>query len=350
MELKFDITTRRFIPDFYVLGGHGCGRLSFSYYLNCMGAPVFPEGNLFPTMETISIPVLKNPETYAFGLTIDQISGHFGPVNAEPVDTPALWLVRDPIRMLVSLFNYFLGDAVFGKGNALTLGARPILPFISKHISVCNLFDTLKRSIDTTAEPLVIETPELLPEACAGTLQKIAAYLHIPYTESVSEIAAIPFNTYENRLWSRQPAKSYPISAFYYVSPLYFAPEQIFEFWYNQWSPSVILFRFTYKGRQFSAGMPQERYEKIAHTVPGNFFNEEKIEATKTYLDVWEEHCALTRRLYARYSITAGDVVEAIRKNQKFRSRYLRFMENELKEFSVNYPGIVRKWKYFNSI
>lgn len=350
MELKFDITTHRMVPDFYVIGGHGCGRLSLSYYLNWMGAPVFPEGNLFPTLENISIPVLKNPFTYAFGLTIDQISGHFGPINSEPVATPALWLVRDPIQIMVSLFNYFLGDAVFGRGNALTLGNEPILPFLSKHISVCNLFDTLKRSINTTATPLVVETPELLPDACAGTLKKIAAYLRIPYTESVAEIASIPFNTYDNRLWSRQPAKSYPISAFYYVAPLYVAPDKIFDFWFNQWSPAHTLFRFTYKGRQFTAGMPRERYEKILPSILENFFNEEKIEATKTYIDVWEEHCALTRKLYKQYSITAEDAVEAIRKNPRFRSRYLRFMENELKEFSVNYPGIVSKWKYFNSI
>lgn len=351
MKPRFDARNGNiFVPDFYLVGGHGCGRLSLSYYLSWLGAPVSPERNPEPTKDTIHLPVLKNPETYLYGLTVEYLSNTL-PTPGHENDSPVIWLVRDPVKMLASLYNYFVGDAVFGKGTPEILQDNYLLPFFINHLSFCALYSTLKKITRSRARPFVLQTEDLLADTCVNTLKSISEYLAIPFSSAVCDIANISFNSFENRLWARQPAKKFPINILYYIQPgYYFAPDKIFDFWYNQWSPAKILSSFELEGQNFTIGMPLDQYVLFKNYIPNNYFDAGKISGIKKSIGIWLEHCKVTKNLYGKYSITAEMALDAINSNQKFKSRFLHFMDRELNDFASEYPEIVGKWEYFNNI
>lgn len=350
MQPKFDAHNgNRFVPDFYLVGSHGCGRLSLSYYLSWLGALVSGEFNLEPTENNIRFPVPKNPQTYRYGLTVEFISGDFQPIGREN-ERPVIWMVRDPIKMLTSLYNYFLGDVVFGKGNPEVLLDRPLIPFFASHIAFSTLYSTLKNITNSTATPFVLQTEDLFADKCIHTLKNITEYLNIPFSDAVCDVANISFNSFDNRIWSRQPAKQFPLNVVFYRIPYYTAPDKIFDFWFNQWEPAKILSSFEYKSKTFTIGMPLQAYNSFSDWIPHNYFDAEKIAALKKYLEIWQMHCDLTRQLYRQYSISAEEALDAINANQKFKSRFLKLMDKELSGFASEYPHIVRDWEYFNRL
>lgn len=351
MQPNFDVHNGdRFIPDFYVVGGHGCGRLSLTYYLSWLGLPVSPEDNMKPTKDTICLPVQKNEKTYGYGLTVDRLPQDLQPLAHEN-ENPVIWMVRDPIKIMVSLYNYCLGDVVFCKGNPEVFIDNPLIPFFTSHISLCALYSSLKKITASTANPFIVQTEDLFADKCVNTLENIARYLNVPFSNTVCDIATINYNSFLNRLWSRQPAKFFPINIFLYPRPYYYlAPDKLFDFWFNQWKAAKILANFEYKSQVFTLGMPFDQYKFFEKDISQNYFTPEKICALKKYIEIWEIHCDLTRKLYDKYSVTAEKALDVICANHKFKSRFLRFMDNELKDFAAEYPDIVKNWKYFNCL
>lgn len=343
--------TEEFIPDFYMLGGHACGRLALSYFLSWFGAVVNGECSLYSENARKNFIRCKTDRIYARGMTIDILGNKPISTDEKQPNTPIVWITRDPIDIMISFYNWNLADACFGKNNSLSLLESEFLPITIQHLPVLSLYDSFRKSVPSRAEPFVLDIEDINAENAMSSLRKIASYLDVPFNEKVSAVASIRFNTFANRIWALQPAKRFPYSVFSYLEPVFIIPPKLFDFHFNAWRGSQhIIDEFSYLGNDYLVFLPEKSYERCSSFLPEGFFDEKKRESCKRWLDVWMAHCEVTTRLYEERKMTPEKALEIMRSTPRFRSRFLRLMERETRVFGAKYPHLVEKWFHFHQL
>lgn len=332
------------------MGGHGVGRLALSYYLTWFGACVSDEGAFTQPIDEVAFLRTRADKTYARGITLDQIAPGTEPLDKGWHDLPVVWISRDPLDALVSFYNWCVSEASFGKSDPEVLCPDQFITTIAKHISVVCTFDTLKKQLQHNRHPLALDMKDICGDAAKTTFQEICNYLNVPYNPQVERYSNILLQSFPNRIWRMQPPKRFPISAFYYLWPIYVTLTELYDFQYACWGEVHILDEFSYNGRDFTVVIPKTNYDAIKPDLPDGFYDAKKRESCKRWLDVWQAHCDVTMAIYNAHKMDWESGLHAIRSNQKFRTRFLRFMDRELKIFGRDYPHIVEQWDHFHQL
>lgn len=343
------IPPHKFIPGFYFLAQHGVGNASLAYYLTWLGVIPTRTGDVVPQKNNISFLVPKCPQTYLYGLNVDMLPKKDENIVESGCHGSVIWLVRDPVLALTSNLNWHIGRVAFSKGDFSFLSKNNI----PNHIKFCfyysNLFDSIRDVVPSDDRSLIVQTKDISGPNCIDTLKKIALYLNIPYRREVEDIAAICFNSYKNRLWSYQPMKFYPIKD-HNVCYFNVAPSKLFDFWFNHWTKAYILGKFEYNGDEYTAGLPMNSISGYPESILEIIWKNIDMECLEKWIDIWQEHCTVTQRIYERYAFTPDKLIDYFINNRALHSWYVSHLDNEIKIFAKNNPQIIDSWEYYNQL
>ena len=348
-----DIDESQFTPDFYFLGTHGTGSLSFLYYLSWIGCPSsnnesdYTDGKKSP----IFFPVPKTSSIFARGISVDRF------FLDKPLDYYAakvIQLIRDPVDLLTSFTNWKISNAVMCGRSPININEVEILnnstrlDYIISNFILTIMFTSMRKCINSCKSALVIDTSELFPDKCKTTMHNVAKYLGGRYHNILDTICQISYNSFSNRIWIWQQPKCFICDQ--YLSDIKVYPTKLHDSFANHWQRAKILDIFMHNGEEYTVSMPDKVFYEIEKVPNKNIWNEKKRECMRDSIDILLAHHELSERLYKKYAVTTEDIIALIRSNPRFHTRFMRLMEHEISLPLKEAPDKVEHWTHFHAL
>lgn len=352
MNREYELSS--FIPDFYLLAGHGCGRMSFLYYLSLIGAPSSRNMRaIINKSPKIGFPIAKTINIYRRGITCDRALQEIGPISFGDCKQKIIQIIRDPIDQLTSFINYCILNSIC---------ASPIWQFdvlldngkisiIKKYIHAICYFASLRKMVQSTNRTLYIDTNELHKYAIYDTMKAIQKFLILPN----SDLSTLPFDvssgSADNMIWGYQQQLGISIdSAWNDIKNIAIFPERIHDIYVNNWKRSFILDIIEYNNEKYIVSIPEHLYYQRGAITRSGIWDDEKKESLKRVIDIFLNKIEFYKTLYSKYSITWEDMIRIIRNNSSFLSEFANIMKEETSLIRKDAPKKLEAWTHFNSL
>lgn len=340
-----------FEPDFFLLAPHGVGTLSLIYYLSHLGLlaslspydlDVYKDGKLI----TARFPLMKSDTLHGLGITYDRIIPDIKPLRTSQ-RIHVVQIVRDPVDQLTSLINFFIAECICGRESKVPfLNKNLLLECINYSIGLSCSYASLLNQIDGECEVLYLETNDISGQRCIDSLNTIANFFDITYSIDDEQIFSIPYNSFENRIWSYQTAKRlcFPHD----LKEIKVFPAYLHDYATNQIEKTCILDRFIYNEYEYVVTIPISAYSK--NSIDSLLFDDETREAMKRYIDIFIAQINTYSMLYNTHKISWHEVVAAIKADTSFHRRFMKFMEYQLNHLITEVPDMVEQWHHFHCL
>ena len=316
--------------SFSLASPHGAGENSLLYYL-----------------ELIQLPCVQEFNPYAFSY----FSNKFKSIGIALIETlpksdpnkmnlfrPMIILMRDPIELLTSIFNFTENYAF----SSIPSHERTLKECI---IAIINnghcLLKPISERFTNYSEVIVIGTHDIRQENVKNTMRNLAEKLGGKYTQEIDDELLVT-HSHTARIW-------YDFSVFNMagINVKIFPKNNVASYsarsikWRNaDFSPLTSDYDILYKDVWYSV----VKFDDKERTQP---YNDDVIKRKiQKNLDLFEMH----ETLYNKYKITPEDLIKEINADPDFREQVINAYKPDAELVEKFDPGHTQQWKYWQKI
>lgn len=348
--------------DYFVVAAHGCGQVSFAYYLYRMGIPCtrFQDLVLDDNLDTAFALTTDFKKRYSLcGITVDhKITTTASLEKLSRYRVPVLWQVRDPIDMLRSLVNIrILSNSIYQMRGAPLPYSKDIKKLIEDHLysedkSRYLNFSGQISSITNPSSIKLVDVREINDLSCQTTMQNIAAFLGGGNPSAIENISSIAFNDMKSNYFLCRNAKLIPIVIDNITFNMTFYPKHISEYinYYLRNDHIRIFSSIEHENRAYdivchqtdvSEQLIQElRKNPSIITALENLFLPEIRKEERMLQNI--------QRIYDRKKLSTEETIALIRENQRWLQTFTERMHEDYTAVERVSPGHTQNWTYTN--
>lgn len=335
-----------FIPDYYLVGSHASGLISFPYYLNLLGLPA-GWGAHGETMPYTERPVA------ARGIVIDRLFAH----PAFPQKNQHIFLlVRDPVEMMCTYMNVVIAESfVITRDRHICfdqLFERNKLPmhvFIDEKSSCNCLFTTRIKNIHASCPVTIIDTKEISGDKCIKTMSNIARLFNVPMSDRIEAASKTAFGAIKNRPWAHFRPIKYRNKDSNTIYDLICCPTELYGCYYNNYYTSQAIDSFTFDGVDYTVAIlckKINREQELDISLLEKYNRKHLcrlIDNFTKYIEIYSTYCL------DNY-ISKEEIVDFIKSNPSVYDRLMSVFEKEFSIVEKLAPEKMEQWQYYRML
>lgn len=340
-------------PDFYFVTPHGTGTFSVAHYLRSMGIGVIRQNTSSAIRECIA------GQTHRLGLNIDCAKPSTG---IEKICTeqalPTVWLVRDPIDLLCSNYNFCISRNIMRCSTwRLKFPAKHILPDLLLEYLImgdaapfcCHYSSQLLKVKPSSL--LCLDTSELSPKHIEKSLLSIYTLLERARELNLdTSLIKKSFNSFESRLqifFSYLYLDSHPDICIHIYSKDYFSYMQYLKLW----TENIRLFGIydvEIDEKKYTVALQCDSAELVLKSLKSIIFQIEK--SLPNYIRMRNSYLENVSSTLHYFKATPERILEMLEADKKLKKNFLRLQREELRLVKKFRPDLVERWTSFAQI